>query len=301
MTTAQPGIFAQGTRAHYYLELDVLPGADPDAVLAALAALREPPVTAGGSNFVIALGPWLWRQLAPAEAPASLQDFEVIGDPAGRHAPATQHDIWLWFHGTNHDVVLDMARAAAAALSPVAELATHQPAFVYLDSRDMTGFIDGTENSPLWEAPAVALVPDGEPGAGGSHVLVMHFVHDLTSFHQLGQEEQEGAIGRTKPDSVELDADVKPRSSHIARVVHEDAAGEEIEIYRRSTPFGTVTEQGLQFVAFSADPGRFRLMLRAMYGLEDGITDRLLDFTTPKSGALYFAPSMEAIADALTG
>ena len=33
--------------------------------------------------------------------------------------------------------------------------------------RDLTGFIDGTKNPSLLEAPDVALVPEGAPGAGG--------------------------------------------------------------------------------------------------------------------------------------
>ena len=49
-------------------------------------------------------------------------------------------------------------------LAPVADLALEQPAFVYLDSRDLTGFIDGTENPPVEEAEDVACVPDGEVG-----------------------------------------------------------------------------------------------------------------------------------------
>lgn len=292
---AQPGIFAQGTRAHYYLEFDVRPGADDGAVVAALTRLREPAVTAGGANIVIALGPDLWRRLSPGEAPASLQPFVPIGpSPSGTSAPATQHDVWLWFHGTNHDVVLDMARAATVALGPVADLATEQPAFVYLDSRDMTGFIDGTENPPIWDAPEVAIVRDG-PGAGGSFVLVMKWVHDLGRFHALPEEEQEGVIGRTKADSVELDDDVKPPTAHIARVVIEDDDGHEREIFRRSTPFGSVHEQGLQFVAFSHEPEIFTIMLRRMLLADDGLHDRLTDFSTPVSGSFYFAPSIEAL------
>jgi putative iron-dependent peroxidase len=74
-------------------------------------------------------------------------------------------------------------------------------------------------------------------------------------------------------------------------VIEED--GEELEIYRRSTPFGTVAERGLNFVAFSADPTRFTKMLERMFGgCDDGLHDRLTDFSTPDGGAIYFAPSL---------
>ena len=71
MARPQPGIFAQGTRSHYHLEFDVLPDATDAAIAAALGALREPSVTAGGSNIVVGFGPDLWRRLRPTDAPAA--------------------------------------------------------------------------------------------------------------------------------------------------------------------------------------------------------------------------------------
>ena len=218
MARPQPGIFAQGTRSHYHLEFDLRPGATDEAVVQALHGLREPPVTAGGSNIVVGFGADLWRRLHPDDAPAELAPFAAIeGD--GRGAPATQHDLWVWTHGTGEDVELDVARAVAAGLAPVATLAAEQPCFVYRDSRDLTGFIDGTENPPVEEAFEVALVPDGETGAGGAFVLAQKWVHDLDRFHAQKREEQEDTIGRTKPDSVELDD--KPPTAHIAARRHQ--------------------------------------------------------------------------------
>jgi putative iron-dependent peroxidase len=292
MARPQPGIFAQGTRSHYHLEFDLRPGATDDAIVEALHGLREPPVTAGGSNIVLGFGADLWRRLQPDDAPAELAPFAAIeGD--GRGAPATQHDLWVWTHGTGEDVELDVARAVAVCLAPVATLAAEQPCFVYLDSRDLTGFIDGTENPPVEQAFEVALVADGEPGAGGAFVLAQKWVHDLDRFHAQKREEQEDTIGRTKPDSVELDD--KPPTAHIARVVIEED-GEELELYRRSTPYGRVGELGLYFLAFSADPSRFTKMLHRMFGVSgDGLHDHLTDFTRPVSGAFYFAPSLDAL------
>ena len=84
------------------------------------------------------------------------------------------------------------------------------------DSRDLTGFIDGTENPPVEEAPDVALVPDGEPGEGGAFVIAQRWVHDLEHVPRARPlDEQEGTIGRTKPDSIELDdkSSRRPRTS----------------------------------------------------------------------------------------
>ena len=297
MAVPQPGIFAQGTRSHYHLEFDLRPDASAEAVRAALGGLREPPVTVGGSNLVVGFGADLARRLIPDDVPPDAQVFPGVSGPAG-DVPSTPHDIWVWSHGTGEDVSLDIARAIHACLAPVATLGAEQPGFVYQDSRDLTGFIDGTENPPVEQAHEVAIVADG-PGAGGSHVIAARFVHDLVAFHEQDLDAQQDTIGRTKPDSVELDP--LPDTSHIGRVqIEEDGA--ELEIYRRSVPFGRVGEMGLFFIAFSADPSRYLKMLTAMYGTaDDGLHDRLMDFTTPLSGAFYFAPSLDALDGILPG
>jgi putative iron-dependent peroxidase len=292
MATPQPGIFAQGTRSHYHLEFDLRPGVDPAAAAGCVERLREPAVTVGGANLVVGFGPDLWRALAPGDVPDDLGPFAPVGGD-GRGAPATQHDAWVWLHGTGPDVLLDMARLVTVALGSELTLAAEQPCFVYRDSRDLTGFVDGTENPPVEEAPEVAVVDDG-PGAGGSHVITMRWVHDLAAFDRLAVPDQEAVIGRTKPDSVELTD--KPPTAHISRVVIEED-GEELEIYRRSAPYGQVGEHGLYFVAFSAERSRFDKMLARMFGTTgDGLHDHLTDFTRPVSGSYYFAPSLQALA-----
>ncbi len=301
--TAQPGIFALGTRNHYHLEFARRPGVDPDAVREALQGLREPAVAGGGANIVIGFGPDLWMALAPAgEVPESFTAFAEIDGLDGKHAPATQHDVWVWIHGTGEDVNLDLARAITAVLAPVAELVLDQPTFVYKDSRDLTGFVDGTANPPVAESTEVATVPAGRPGEGGSFVIAQRWVHDLAAFAELAVPEQERVFGRTKADSIEMDADTKPVNAHIARAEIEDEQGEELPIFRRSTPFGTVGEQGLYFIGFSADLARLQTMLARMFGTSgDGIRDHLLDFSAPSHGSFFFAPSLEALNAALEG
>ncbi len=108
--------------------------------------------------------------------------------------------------------------------------------------------------------------------------------------------EQERVIGRTKPDSIELEGDAMPPDSHVART---DVAvdGEAVKIYRRSAPFGTVAEKGLYVLAFAAAPKRFDILLGRMFGTwEDGIRDRLTDYSRPISGAYWLAPSEAALA-----
>jgi putative iron-dependent peroxidase len=297
MQVPQFGIFAQGTIAHEFIEFDLQPDVDMTLATAALSRLRAPAVAAGGINLVIGFGSELWRAVAPDDAPEGLSPFTPISRLGGHHAPATQHDFWLWISGSSRDVVFEHSRAAVLALADVAAVATDQPAFVHRDSRDLIGFIDGTANPMTHEAPMVALVPEGQPGAAGSHVLVMRWVHDLDAFGRLQVADQERVVGRTKSRSIELAEDVKPTDAHIARVEIEDEAGTELPIFRRSVPYGTVSEHGLYFVAFSADRARFDRMLARMFGLEDGVHDRLTDFSRPVTGSYYFAPSLTLLAE----
>ena len=301
MSRAQPGIFGEGTSAHLHLEWTVRTGATEDDVRAALCAamgLAEESVTVGGVNSVLGFGANLWTRLSSVR-PAQLGEFADVGT-APRVAPATQRDVWLWIHGSSPDVVFDNGKDASRALKSVADLELEQIGFRYRDSRDITGFIDGTENPPTWDALDVALIPDGEPGANGSYAMTQRWIHDLDRFHALSVAEQEDVFGRSKPDSIEMDDDTKPPSAHIARVVIEED-GEELEIFRRSTPYFGMAERGIYFVAFSAERRRFDLMLARMFGVSgDGGHDHLTDFSRPMSGSYWFVPSLPDLLEAIS-
>ena len=289
MAIAQPGIFALGSRYHHHIEFRVRPEASDAEIRGAIVDLFAPAAVPGESNLVAGFASALWTRLHPVVSPAKLRPFPGISGADGRGVPAKQHDVWVWVHGGGADVVFDLARRAASALLPVAAVADEQPGFIFRQSRDLTGFEDGTENPPIDEAPEVALVPHGQAGAGGSYAIVMRWFHDLAAFDALSPEEQQAVFGRTKDGSLEIDE--RPATSHISRVVIDEGGGE-LEIFRRSSTFGDVRRHGLFFVAFSADPDRFERMLGRMYG-DDGITDRLTDFSRPEGGAYYFVPSLE--------
>ena len=300
MSRAQPGIFGEGTSAHLHLEWTVRAGVSDDdlrAVLCAALGLAEDAVTVGGVNSVLGFGPDLWTRLSSVH-PAELGAFVEVGT-APRRAPATQRDVWLWIHGSSPDVVFDNGKDASRALQSIADLELEQFGFRYRDSRDITGFIDGTENPPTWDALDVALIPDGAAGANGSYAITQRWIHDLDRFHALTVPEQENVFGRSKPDSIEMDDDTKPASAHIARVVIEEN-GKELEIYRRSTPYFGIAERGLYFVAFSAERRRFELMLARMFGAAgDGGHDHLTDFTKPVTGSFWFVPSLDDLLAAV--
>jgi porphyrinogen peroxidase len=77
--TPQPGIFAVGTRSNHHLQLDIAPGADPHALLAALRDIREQATTVMGVNLVIGYGSDLCRRLASFTYQAS-QDLTGFED-----------------------------------------------------------------------------------------------------------------------------------------------------------------------------------------------------------------------------
>jgi putative iron-dependent peroxidase len=172
---------------------------------------------------------------------------------------------------------------------------SERDAFTYRGGRDITGFVDGTANPQVRNAPEVALIPPGNVGEGGSHVLVMWWVHDLDAFDRLSVADQERVIGRTKTESIELSEAAKPATAHIARV-ETFANDTEQEIFRRSVPYGGAAEHGLYFVAFSRERARYDRLLARMFGTsKDGVHDRLTDFSRPVSGAYYFAPSINLL------
>jgi len=290
MRSPQSGIFALGTSAHAYLEFDVVSARDAAALVQAVSSLREPRTTMGGVNLVAGFRPELWRSAVPDEAPAQLVGFNApIVGVDGFEMPATQHDAALWLSGSAYDVVFDTARAAIGELSDAATLVAETSSWPYQHDRDLTGFIDGTENPTLIEAPGLVVIPDGEPGAGGTILLLQKWPHDAVAWEALPVTAQEAVMGRTKPDGVELDP--KPDDSHVASTDQERFG----TIFRRNTPYGTVSEHGTMFVGFSAGQQTLVSMLESMAGLASGARDALTRYTKPVAGAYYFVPSAETL------
>jgi putative iron-dependent peroxidase len=212
----QPGIFAFGTIEHCYVELDLAPNRDPRELASGLAALHGPDTPLVATNAVVGLRPELWASIAPDAAPPGVRSFAPI-EAGDFSMPATQHDAWIWIAGASRDIVFDSALAAIRSLDGVASVATEVTGFGYQRNRDLTGFIDGTENPSAVEAPAVAVEQEGLR-AGAAVLLVQQWEH-LTSFATLSTKEQEGVIGRTKDKSIELEEDEMPIDSHVSRNV----------------------------------------------------------------------------------
>jgi putative iron-dependent peroxidase len=289
--TAQPGIFALGTSEHCYLELRLAPDADPAGLVAAVVGQTESLSTTGGVNMVVGVRPELWPGLDQTRPKDSTgMNADVVG-PDGFRMPATQRDIWIWVSGGSRTAVFDATAALTTALAQVATLESELGGWVYQQDRDLTGFVDGTENPSAFDAPEIVA-----PGGSGSVVLVQVWEHDSAGLAAMTLDAQEAMIGRTKADSVELPEEVMPATAHVPRTTVNAVDGEELPIFRRNTAYGTPSKHGTIFVGFSADRARLQLMLDRMAGLVDGVRDELTRVTAPISGGYYYVPSLEQLA-----
>ncbi|KLV05909.1 deferrochelatase [Photobacterium aquae] len=239
----------------------------------------------------IAFGKSFWLGFEQG-CPEGLTEFVELGK-GDVTAPATGGDILLHLNSSRHDLNFLLLRQFMEPIADQLEVMDETYGFKYLDARDMTHFIDGTENPSTLEARQdVAVIKDGE-FAGGSFVMLQRFVHNLPAWNRLNIQAQEKVIGRTKPDSVELEN--VPAASHVGRVdIKEEGKG--LKIVRHSLPYGTVSgDHGLLFIAYCHTQHNFEVMLESMYGETDGKTDQLLRFTTAVTGAYFFAPSLELL------
>jgi putative iron-dependent peroxidase len=203
--------------------------------------------------------------------------------------PSTQHDALVWLSSSAYDVIFDMARAVVHDLAGQASLVEETSSWPYRHDRDLTGFIDGSENPTLLDAPVAALLPEGVPGAAGTVLLLQKWKHKVAEWEALPIEQQERIMGRTKLDSIELQN--KRSDSHVART-DQDEFG---KIFRRNMPYGCVDDHGTMFVGFSADQKRLSKMLDSMAGLITGTRDALRRFTQPLTGSYYFVPSVDSL------
>jgi putative iron-dependent peroxidase len=221
----------------------------------------------------------------------------------GRHrAVATPGDLLFHIRAGQMDLCFELAGQIMNRLRESATVVDEVHGFKYFDVRDLLGFVDGTEN-PTGPAAyaAVTVGPEDPAFAGGSYVVVQKYLHDLQAWNALPVEEQEKVVGRTKLTDIELADDVKPSNSHIALNVLTDSDGNELKIVRDNMPFGSLGTQefGTYYIGYAKTPRIVETMLDNMFiGDPPGNYDRILDFSTPVTGSLFFTPTQDFL-DAL--
>lgn len=250
-------------------------------------------------SCVIGIGHDAWIRLQlPSPLPKELENFAPI---AGKKhiAVATKGDLHFHLRSfNNRGICYDMAAAISNVLDPVAVCVEEVHGFRYWDGRSILGFVDGTENPQGEKLRAYfGLIGDSDPAyKGGSYLFVQKYIHDLKAFNALSLPEQEAVFGRHKASDVEMPDDVKPENSHSAVA----NVGDDFKIIRDNMPFGNMgnNEMGTYFIAYASTFSTVKKMLDKMFiGEPEGNYDRLLDFSTAKTGTLFFVPTLDMLDD----
>ena len=248
----------------------------------------------------VAFGPQLWAQLY-SQTPEGFQQLKSIH--GSFHMPVVEADVLIHIAAQRTDICFALSQSFFDGIQNKVEVLDERVCFRNFDGRDLTGFIDGTENPqfPDDRAETALLADHAGIFAEGSFVFAQRYAHNLEKWKKLKVDAQEHVIGRTKLESIELDDDIQLENSHVSRTVVEDGEGEELAILRHSLPYGDGRgDQGLFFIAYTNNLSIIDSMLIRMFGTSgDGIHDRLLHFVTPMDGAYYFAPSEELLEHVL--
>lgn len=250
---------------------------------------------------VVAFGHVLWQELKQANhadsgselVPFTQKGTHVADSKANHVAPATQHNLLIHIQSQRHDVNFSVAQLAVALFGDFFEIKEEIHGFRWVEDRDLSGFVDGTENPAGNDRATVALIPADQPDANGSYVLTQRYEHDLNKWQTLDTEQQEKVIGRTKADDQELPSSERPDTSHVSRVdLKEDGKG--LKILRQSLPYGTASGvHGLYFMAYCHTLHNIDAQLNSMFGETDGKTDLMMTHLSKAvTGSYYFAPSL---------
>jgi putative iron-dependent peroxidase len=251
-------------------------------------------------SCVTGIGSRAWDQLFSGPRPAELHPLGELVGPV-RRTVATPGDLLFHIRAQRPDLCFALAAEIMTRIRGAVTVQDEVHGFKYFDVRDLLGFVDGTAN-PVGAAAEEAVIvgPEDVRFAGGSYVIVQKYLHDLQAWNALSVEAQEKVIGRTKLDDIELDDAVMPADSHVARTTVVDNDGTERQILRDNMPFGEVGrgEFGTYFIGYARTPSVTERMLRRMFcGDVMAGHDRILEFSTPVTGCLFFVPSIDFLED----
>ena len=281
MSNSQPGILAPCPKLARYLSFSFEAGAKPGRAVKALAELAD------GDSVVIGLGQPLVRVLG-GEIPGLRVFPTQFG--SGLVLPSSSAALWCWLRGDDRGKLLHAGRKIIAVVSSAFALDSVIDGFQFDNGRDLSGYVDGTENPKGNKASAAAILRGAGAGLdGSSFVAVQQWIHDFQRFEGMSAKDQDNAVGRRRSDNKELTG--APRSAHVKRTAQESFSPEAF-ILRRSMPWTDGDTGGLNFVAFGKSFDAYEAQLKRMVGAEDGITDALFKFTRPVTGSYFWCPPM---------
>lgn len=253
----------------------------------------------GRLSCITGIGSHAWDRLFGQPRPKELHPFQEINGV--HHAPSTPGDFLFHIRATRMDLCFELAAAIVSRLEGAAVVIDEVHGFKYFDSRDLLGFVDGTENPEGQAAKVATLIGDEDPDfAGGSYVIVQKYLHNLKKWDAIPTEVQEHIIGRKKVSDIELQDTAKPSYAHNV-LTNIEENGQQLQIVRDNMPFGEVGkgEFGTYFIGYSCSPARTEQMLQNMFvGKPAGNYDRLLDVSTAVTGTLFFIPTSDFLDNA---
>ncbi|CDZ78386.1 putative deferrochelatase/peroxidase YfeX [Legionella massiliensis] len=255
----------------------------------------------GKASCVLGVGHDAWIKLGlPSPLPKELKNFEpIVGQ---KHtAVATSADLHFHLRAPNVSICIDMLIAINEVLSLAADCLEEIHGFRYWDGRSILGFVDGTENPSGAARERFGVVGQEDSFyEGGSYLFVQKYLHNMQAWENLTVEEQEKVFGRHKMSDIEMPDEIKPNNSHSALANIEDEDGNELKVVRDNMPFrnSATNELGTYFIAYANKFSTTEKMLERMFlGEPLGNYDRILDFSTARTGSLFFAPALNILKD----
>lgn len=255
-------------------------------------------------EFAFGIGSEAWDYLFPGKAkPNQLVPFKEIDGPKVP-AVATPGDLFFHIRANEMAICYEIHQLCYDIIKDYVQLTDETHGFRNFEGRAIIGFVDGTENPVGAEIPEYAIVgEEDEKFINGSYAFAQKYIHDMSYWNKQTTENQEASIGRRKYDDKELDDDAKMKNAHNVVSV-DDTTGVENKIIRMNVPFAVTGENkvGTYFIGYSRYYSvTHRMLVNMFQGKPKGNYDRLLDFSTPITGNLFFIPSYDTLAEIADG
>ncbi|UQS84076.1 Dyp-type peroxidase [Bombilactobacillus thymidiniphilus] len=250
-------------------------------------------------RVAIGFGAQAWSYLFPkASVPKELVTFSEIKGPKYT-AVATPGDLFLHVRAHKMAVCYEVVEQLSHFLRNFTTVVDETHGFRYFEGRAIIGFIDGTENPANEDTASYALIGSEDPEfINGSYAFAQKYRHNMQAWNDLDTTDQEKAIGRKKFSDLELVDEQKDSNAHNI-VSQDNDDGVEHKIVRMNVPYSDPATgiTGTYFIGYSRYFSVTHRMLVNMFSQND----RLLDFSTPLTGSMYFIPSRSLLARIAAG
>jgi len=247
----------------------------------------------------VAFSPDVWEKIVKGNKKLTVPSGMIkYKERSGKYGsmPATGGDIFLHVKAESYSLAFETVKHFVEALPPGSvEKVEDWYGFQFQEGRDLSGFLDGTENpNDIKERSNAGVIKasDDPNHANGSYLIHQRWNHTLKEFHKLTEADQNAVIGRTRVDSAVLSDEKSPLTSHVRRM---KPNSQSVKIVRQSMPYGTYNDHGLLFIAYSDTPKKFDTLLDRMVGKDDKHNDAVMSFSKCQSSQYYYVPSVEEL------